>query len=100
MTKTAPVDAYRCGFRLDRRFSRPHFVAVAGSRSHRWCWPARPDLGECWPSRLVATAAENRLSFRRNSHIMRLRPAIAEQSRFMSTRPSTTHDSRPLYLNE
>jgi hypothetical protein len=28
---------------------------------------SRPDLGERWPSRLVATAAENRLSFRRNS---------------------------------
>ncbi len=30
--------------------------------SHRRCWPARPDLGERWPSRLVATAAEDRLS--------------------------------------
>jgi hypothetical protein len=38
------------------------------SRSHRWCWTARPDLGGRWPSRLVATAAENRLSFRRNPH--------------------------------
>src|SRR5215471_13636519 len=28
------------------------------------CWPARPDLGERWPSRLVATAEEDRLSFR------------------------------------
>jgi len=26
------------------------------------CWPARPDLGERWPSRLVATAKEDRLS--------------------------------------
>ena len=26
------------------------------------------DLGERWPSRLVATAAEERLSFRRNAH--------------------------------
>jgi hypothetical protein len=25
------------------------------------CWPARPDLGERWPSRLVATAEEERL---------------------------------------
>src|SRR5262245_5264041 len=25
------------------------------------CWPSRPDLGERWPSRLVATAAESRL---------------------------------------
>jgi hypothetical protein len=23
---------------------------------HRRCWTARPDLGEWWPSRLVATA--------------------------------------------
>jgi hypothetical protein len=28
---------------------------------------SRPDLGERWPSRLVATAEEGRLSFRRNS---------------------------------
>ena len=31
-----------------------------GSRPHRRCWPSRPDLGGRWPSRLVATAAENR----------------------------------------
>jgi len=31
-------------------------------------WPGVPDLGERWPSRLVATAAEDRLSFRRNLH--------------------------------
>jgi hypothetical protein len=31
------------------------------SRSHRRCWTARPDLGERWPSWLVATVAENRL---------------------------------------
>src|SRR6516164_8266211 len=30
------------------------------SRPNRWRWPSRPDLGERWPSRLVATAAENR----------------------------------------
>ena len=36
------------------------------SRPHRRCWTARPDLGERWPSRLVATAAENRLSIKRN----------------------------------
>jgi hypothetical protein len=29
-------------------------------------WSAKPDLRERWPSRLVATAAENRLSFERN----------------------------------
>jgi hypothetical protein len=32
-------------------------------RRHRWCWTSRPDLGERWPSRLVATAAKNRLTF-------------------------------------
>src|SRR5262245_57447420 len=50
------------------------------------CWrrPSRPDLGWRRPSRLVATATEDRLSIR----MCRLRqPAIAEQSRFMSTRP-------------
>jgi hypothetical protein len=36
------------------------------SRAHRW--PSRPDLGERWFSRLVATAEEDRLSFRRNPH--------------------------------
>jgi hypothetical protein len=30
---------------------------------HRWCWPSGPDPGERWPSRLVATAEEDRLSF-------------------------------------
>src|SRR5262249_24786600 len=28
---------------------------------HRRCWPSRSDLGERWPSRLVATAAEDGL---------------------------------------
>jgi hypothetical protein len=31
-------------------------------RPDRRCWTARPDLGERWSSRLVATAAEERLS--------------------------------------
>ena len=31
---------------------------------HRRCWSSRPDLGERWPSRLVATAAEDRLSIK------------------------------------
>ena len=30
-------------------------------RPYPWCWPARPYLCERWPSRLVATAAEERL---------------------------------------
>src|SRR5262249_57193428 len=34
----------------------------------RWRWPSRPDLGERWPSRLVATAAESRLNIRLNLH--------------------------------
>jgi hypothetical protein len=29
---------------------------------------SRPDLGERWSSRLVATAAEDRLNVERNSH--------------------------------
>jgi hypothetical protein len=33
------------------------------SRSHRRCRTARPDLSERWPSRLVATAEEERLNF-------------------------------------
>jgi hypothetical protein len=38
------------------------------------CWPSRPDLGWWWPSRLVATAAEKRLSFRRNLYTRFLVP--------------------------
>ena len=38
---------------------------------------SRPDLGERWSSRLVATAAEDRLSFRRKSRAS-FAPAIAE----------------------
>jgi hypothetical protein len=34
---------------------------VCGPRPHRRCWTSRPDLGERWPYRLVATAAEDRL---------------------------------------
>jgi hypothetical protein len=34
---------------------------------HRRCWPSRPDLGKRWPSRLVATAAEDRLISARHS---------------------------------
>jgi len=50
------------------------------------------DLGERWPSRLVATAAEDRLSFRRNPHNVFLRqPAIAE------TIGSHTHKSPRLF---
>ena len=37
-------------------------------RPHRRSWPSRPDLGERWPSRLVATTAENRLSILRARH--------------------------------
>jgi hypothetical protein len=44
-----------------------------GRRSwpHRRCWPARPDLGDRRPSRLVATAEEDRLRFRRKpAHVV------------------------------
>jgi hypothetical protein len=44
-------------------------------RPHRWCRSARPDLGERWCSRLVATA-ENHLSFRRNPHTSVLGRAV------------------------
>ena len=36
---------------------------TAGARAHRRCRTSRPDLGWRWPSRLVATAEEGRLSF-------------------------------------
>ena len=41
---------------------------------------------ERWPSRLVATAAEDCLRFRGNPHIVCGSPAIAEQSGFPKTR--------------
>jgi hypothetical protein len=45
----------------------PGPIAGAGC----WCWPARSDLGERWPSPLVATAAEDRLSYRAQSvHVL------------------------------
>src|SRR5215472_5989903 len=40
---------------------------ISCSHPHRRCWPAWADLGGPWPSRLVATAAEDGLSVRRNS---------------------------------
>jgi hypothetical protein len=33
----------------------------------RRCWTSRPDLGERWPARLVATAEEDRLNIRAQS---------------------------------
>ena len=44
--------------------ARPNRSSGWGPRSHRRCWSARSDLGERWPSRLVATAAEDRLSIK------------------------------------
>ena len=52
-------------------------------RPHRWYWSARPDLGWRWSSRLVATTAENRLSFRRKA-----RAAFAVARRLPSNRDS------------
>jgi len=34
--------------------------AADRTRSHRRCWTSRPDLGERWPSRLVATASSSK----------------------------------------
>jgi hypothetical protein len=52
-----------------------------GSRPHRRCRTAGLDLGWRWPSRLVATTAENRLNISaRNYHTSLRQPAIAEQS--------------------
>jgi hypothetical protein len=56
------------------------------SPPHRRCRTSRPDLGGRWPSRLVATAAEDRLTVRRYSTRRLRQSAIAEHSRIMSTR--------------
>jgi hypothetical protein len=61
-------DAY-CSRRLGRRRLPLAIQAEAlySTRATRWlvaarrCWPAWPDLGDRWPSRLVATAAEGSL---------------------------------------
>src|SRR6516165_9907076 len=62
-------------------------IMVASRRvSRRRGWPSRPDLGERWPSRLVATTEEGCLNIRRAIRTRGLRQsAIAEQSGFMST---------------
>ena len=38
-------------------------IAPAAARPHRRCWTARPAPGKRWTSRLVATAAEERLTY-------------------------------------
>jgi hypothetical protein len=48
----------------------------------------------------VAAAAEDGLNFRRNPRTSLRQPAIAEQSRFMSTRPKHCDGSFGLYRND
>jgi len=71
----APHAIVRCHSVRNRRtrFIARFHDAHAGcgcSRSHRRCWTSRPDLGERRPSRLVATAAEDRLSIKRNLYTL------------------------------
>jgi hypothetical protein len=49
---------------------------------------AGADLCERWPSHMVATASQNRLSIKRNLYTSFAAATVAEQSRFMSTRLS------------
>jgi hypothetical protein len=58
-----------------------------GERSQ--CRAARPDLGERWPSRLVATAEEDRLRFRRKPHNI-----VCGSSRLPSNRDLCTSRTR------
>jgi hypothetical protein len=55
-------------------------ILYSCARTASGCRTARPDLGWRWPSRLVATAAEDRLNTQ-SAHIVLRRPAIVEQSR-------------------
>src|SRR5262249_11390310 len=67
-------------FDFDRYSS---FPALRRPRPNRWCWTSRPDLGERWPSRLVATAAaEKRLNIRRRNpqHVVRGSQRLPETS--------------------
>jgi hypothetical protein len=47
--------------------------AFAVPWSNRRRWPARPDLGERWPSRLVATAAVAEWPLGRTAGVLRFR---------------------------
>jgi len=59
---------------MRRRAGRARAIPFASARarqqfrSHRRCRTAGPDFGELWSSRVVATAAEDRLNFQRNPH--------------------------------
>ena len=54
--------AFPCHMRVSTLLLLGTVIALAERfRSHRWCWLARPvgpDVGERWPSRLVATTAD------------------------------------------
>jgi hypothetical protein len=61
-------------------FETPQLPPSASSPArspHRRCRTAWTDLGERWSSRLVATAEEDRLSFRHNAQVRLRQPAIA-----------------------
>ena len=89
----------------------PSNTSLAWTTTSRWrptgngalarCRPARPDLGWRWPSWLVATAAEDRLSLP-TQHTRRLRqPAIAEvaeRMKFGPPRRSASHGCGRLLL--
>jgi len=53
----------RCSVQDQSEVLRP--CRIARPRPHRRCRTPRPDLGVRWPSRLVATAAEERLNIGR-----------------------------------
>src|SRR5262249_45851219 len=74
------VAAGATGFCTDARntcaFSTSGPSRITCPRSHRRCRTSRSDLGVRWPARLVATAAEDRLSIKRNAR-RRLRDRLA-----------------------
>ena len=58
--------------------ARPNRSSGWGPRPHHRRWASRPDLGERWPSRLVATTAEDGLQDYMTS-VMRRRPPTARK---------------------
>ena len=75
-------------------FAAPLGCAKSRHQAGRRRWPSWSDLGERWPSRLVATAAENRLNFRRNPHTLVCGSQRLPNNRDFRSCPNTRNANR------